>query len=71
MFRNNNPNKIMSANITNISTANGELRIWEQDNGKFGWATPNGSQGGDEASFDVAVKEAFNAEGLNATEYGY
>jgi hypothetical protein len=61
----------MSNNVTNIRTAAGELRIWESRPGKFGWATPNGSEGSDEASFGDAVKEAFDAEGINATDYGY
>jgi hypothetical protein len=61
----------MSTNVTNIRTSNGELRIWESRPGHFAWATPNGSEGGDEASFDDAVKEAFAAEDLIASEYGY
>ena len=61
----------MSNNITNIRTAAGEFRIWESRPGKFAWATPNGSEGSEEASFDDAVKEAFAAEDLNAADYGY
>jgi len=61
----------MSTNVTNIRTSNGELRIWEARPGYFAWATPNGSEGADEASFDDAVKEAFAAEDLIASEYGY
>lgn len=65
------PHTTMSNNVTNIRTESGELRIWESRPGKFAWATPNGSEGSDEASFEDAVKEAFSAEDLTASEYGY
>ena len=50
---------------------NGILRVWESSVSGWCWATPNGSEGSAEPSFEQAVAEAFEAEGLNPKEYGY
>jgi hypothetical protein len=61
----------MNSDVTNILTAAGELRIWGERANRWSWATPNGSEGRHEESFDAAVQEAFEAEGLNPSDYGY
>lgn len=58
-------------NVLNIGTSKGDLRIWNDLNNGFCWATPNGSQGSHCDSSEEAVSEAFHAEGLNPVEYGY
>lgn len=57
--------------VTNIPTGHGELRIWESAAGVWAWATPNGSQGSAEDSFEEAVSAAFHAEELDPSDYGY
>jgi hypothetical protein len=54
-----------------IKTPAGILRVWEARPGNWSFATPNGSQGCGEDSFNAAVESAFTAEGLKAAEFGY
>jgi hypothetical protein len=68
--KNRNPNT-MNSDVTYISTAAGELHIWEERGNRWSWSTPNGSEGRYEKSFDAAVQEAFDAQGLKAADYGY
>ncbi len=58
--------------VTEIPTGtNGILRVWESSIAGWCWATPNGSEGTLVPSFEDAVAEAFEAEGLNPEDYGY
>jgi hypothetical protein len=58
--------------VTEIPTGtNGILRVWESSVAGWCWATDNGSEGSAEPSFEQAVAEAFDAEGLNPEDYGY
>lgn len=55
--------------LAEIRTSAGIIRIFGSEEVKH-WATPNGSQGTG-PTFELAVHEAFSAEGLDASEYGY